>query len=169
MFSELRILQGRNEPWLFFEGMRDNERKGYELFYRYLISYSLFHYIMERNHSNEEGLNALKQIKAAIDDSNNLQTVRIPDFFEVFAFKDNDGYVVVDQSNGCCPTIIYSANQERGKKHPRDYAFWKSVEDVIDNFDNLVSKLRQLTSLKDWTEDFQNQIRPIFTTKEDEK
>jgi hypothetical protein len=166
MFSDLRILQGRKEPWLFFEGMRDNEQKGYELFYRYLISYSLFHYLVEGKRENDEGLNALERIKNAI---RNLQTERIPDFFEVFAFKNNDGYVVVDQSNGCCPAIIYSSNQEREKKYPRDYAFLKSVNDVINNFDKLVEKFKKLKSLDDWTEDFQNQIRPLFTTKEDEE
>ncbi len=160
MFSKIRILQGRKEPWLFFEGERDDETYGYDIYYRFLISYSLFHFLVKCEKSNKDGIQALSEIRQAVNDKS---SVRIEGFLEIIAFKDNKGYTVVDQSNGCCPVIIYSSNVERGKKSSRTNAFFYSIEDVIKNFDYLATEFRKLSFPSDWTENFQKQIRPIFS------
>lgn len=158
MPRDLRILN--EDPWFL------SEEQGYPIFYRYVICYSLLYYLNEKKHTREEGLTILKKLSVAIDNKRMLREV---DFLELFPFKDDEGFVVIDQSNGIYPLTIYSEEIAREGRKERVYAFQKSVEDVINNYDKICEKLNNVTFPTGWTEDFQNSLRPLFTTVQYEK
>ncbi len=156
MPRDLRIL---NENSWFL-----SEEQEYPIFYRYVICYSLLFYF-NANNSREKGKKALEFLHDALIDG--MMTIRNSDFLDLYPIEDGKIFLIIDQSNGIYPLVLYSDEVIREGHKGRVYAFQKSVEDILSNYDDIYEKLLTITFPDGWTEDFQKELRPLFTTSID--
>lgn len=145
-----------SENWFLFdeECCKENNLP-YPVCYRYAVTYSLFGYL-SRGHSADEGETALRELDTALGKEDFAKE----DFVEVFHFNGGKGYVIVDQSNGCIPLILYS-------RKDRTTAYEVSVKEALRHIKALLDCYQRTFSTpgsfpQRWTEGFQAQLREIF-------
>lgn len=152
MARDLKIL---NEgEW--FLGKDDCE--GYPISYRYVICHSLLSYLNSVQFDKVKGLEVLQKLKERIESKRDFHE---DDFIEMFPLSEDWGFVIVDQSDGIYPLVIYSQKRETDlgvvKHSERVSAFDVSLYDVIEKYDAIYDALNQ-HGLIDWDKDFQEKL-----------
>jgi hypothetical protein len=145
MGRNLRIL--REEDW--FLGKDDHQN--YSINYRYVICYALLSFLSKNDYGKGAGRRKLEKLQEKILAGDHFME---RDFLEVFFLEGDGGLVVVDQSEGIFPLILYSNIRTDVDKRERVFAFEKSLEDVIKNYDAVFEYFEGET-VDSWNENFQ--------------
>ena len=105
MPRDLEILKPENESW--FLGIDGEQR--YPICYKYVICYSLREYLKRHDYDRTEGKRILNELREAFRHPN--EVFEVADFIDLYPFVDSQGFVVVDQTNGIYPLMLYSGER----------------------------------------------------------
>ncbi len=129
-----------------------DEKQDYPVCYRYVICYSLRSYLCSTTFNKDSGLTALKELKNNIEKKSHFKKER---FLELFPLKEDLGFVVVDQSGGIYPLVIYA--EGIGDCNQRVPAFQMSIDAVIGSYDKIFDVFSEDKSA-DWTKEYQENL-----------
>jgi hypothetical protein len=129
-----------------------DEKQGYPVSYRYVICYSLRCYLCSIDFNKDSGIKALEELKSSIEKKSYFKKEC---FFELFPLKEDLGFVVVDQSNGIYPLVIYA--EETGDCNQKVLAFQMSIDEVIKNYNKVFNVFSEDKSA-DWTKEYQENL-----------
>lgn len=152
MPRNLRILQ--EEDWFLW---KDSCQRKYPINYRYVICYSLLCYLNSNSWNEELGIISLRELQDSVQ--NKTYFLR-ENFLELFPLQDGQGFVVVDQSDGIYPLLIYSENSERRNQeniNERVSAFEESLKIIIGNYCNIFDIIKH-KSPESWNQEFQEKL-----------
>ncbi|MCK4532314.1 hypothetical protein KAU39_00885 [bacterium] len=129
-----------------------DEKQEYPVCYRYVICYSLRSFLCSVDFDKDLGLMALKELKDNIGKKSHFKK----DYFlEIFPLKEDLGFVVVDQSNGIYPLVIYA--EGIGDCNQKVTAFKMSIDEVIRSYDKIFDIFSEGKSA-DWTKGYQENL-----------
>ena len=129
-----------------------DEKQDYPVCYRYVICYSLRRYLDSTGFDKNSGIKTLRELKSSIENKAHFKKEW---FLEIFPLKEDLGFVVVDQSNGIYPLVIYA--EGIGDCSQRFSAFENSIDEVITNHDNIFDVFSADKST-DWTKEYQENL-----------
>ena len=145
MGRQVKILKKRD--WF----LGKDSKQDYPINYRYVICYALLSLLSRNGFDKKATREKLHELEGSINSGRHfLET----GFLEVIALEGEWGLVVVDQSGGIYPLILYSNKRQGGNVDERITAFENSLEDVIQNY-NAIFSYFQGHSLASWDQNFQ--------------
>jgi hypothetical protein len=150
MGRNARILEKKS----WFLGKDDKQE--YPISYRYVICYALLSFLSENKFNKQDALEKLETLRGAIEDG---KTSSGTGFLDVFVLEEGWGFVVVDQTGGVYPRVLYSKRRKKVDADERIAAFRASLDDVIDKFERIYSyfKRRKADPWK-WDRKFQEKL-----------
>jgi len=159
MPRELRILKG--EKWFLYEGDRPSGKFGYPIYYPFVICHALFRYTWTFGKNWSKCNDVLREIIDAMDENKMFSRSYFLELLP-FTLEEERGFVVVDQSDGCYPLVLYPPSFKRQERRDRVEPFRLSLGEVKDNLEKIKQILGSLEVPSDWTEQVQQTLRPLF-------
>lgn len=129
----------------------------YPINYGYVISYALLSLLHGNGFNKDDALAKLAELKDAIE---NEKIIHETSFLDVFVLNDGWGLVVVDQTGGIYPLVLYSAKRAKADADERKTAFALSLDNVMKKFDSIYDYFKGNTP-DSWTKEFQEGLFAI--------
>jgi hypothetical protein len=148
-----------SDPKAFDEGPRKTGGPGYNPYYRFVICRALLIRLIYNSAMTKQDLvNLLNNAITAFAGAGIVD----PEFFEIFPINYNGrkGFVVVDQTKGCFPLVLYPDRPQEGKED-RKYAFSRSLIEVKNNISSVEAELRRKT-FTDWNQTMRDRLLAIL-------
>jgi hypothetical protein len=151
------------EDWFLRESTKNDGSPGYCIYYRFAITYSIAKYVttLSTNFSYDM---AEVEVKNLLNTVNSNELYYDAFFLELYSLGDNQGYVVVDQTDSYYPLIFYGENNQRdGKERIKPLKY--SLQDIEDVFEDIWQKISTLKTMDDWSYKFQQELYKLYPNK----
>jgi len=138
--------------WIF---RLSSEKSNYSHYYPLVFAYALANYIIiNPQKTNEDLEEMIYQLVMRVQEG---KSVEIDDFIYIMPYADKDGFQVIDRVSAHTPFEMNSQKRIKAFKLSLDHIF-PTTETMFNTF----NKLRELRSLDDWTEVYQNELLEIM-------
>jgi len=131
------------------------EPDGYPINYRLVLSYALRNYLTMLSDARfKKGSSVLEALHHGLKDEEHYHQEHFIELIPFIPMNNDRGFVVVDQSHGIYPLVLYPEADTTRHKRERVGAFRRSLEDVIDKYADIYDYFNE-NKRESWTEQFQ--------------
>ena len=124
--------------------------------YRLVLSYALRNYLTTLTDVPfEKGSSVLEALYDSLDNEEHYHEEHFVELIPLIPTKNDRGFVLIDQSEGIYPLVIYPEADTTKNQRERVGAFRESLEEVIDRYTNIYDYFKE-NACKSWTEQFQD-------------
>lgn len=144
--------------WFLAEGPISVGQSGYPIYYRFVVCRALMCFIARHPDQASSIPQILAECVNAISTGSDFER---EDFLEVRPFKDDKGFSVIDQTDGCYPLTLYPDRDDKQNHKERVTAFVMSLEDIRSRWNELLPLLSGKRR-DDWNEELQERVGRLF-------